>query len=85
MEDQVPPNNKVDQAVARKTLQTERAQKARERERKHCEFLKKCTLADVLLDAENPKSLKGSTNTTALQSIKGVCPTYWDVIPYVIS
>jgi hypothetical protein len=33
MEDQVPPNNKVDQAVAKNALQTERAQKSRERER----------------------------------------------------
>jgi hypothetical protein len=33
MEDQVLPNNKADQAVAKKALQTERAQKARERER----------------------------------------------------
>jgi hypothetical protein len=49
-------------------------QKARDREQKQCEFLQKCTLADVLLGAENPKSLKGSTDTTtALQSIKGVC------------
>jgi hypothetical protein len=74
MEDQVSPNNKADQAVAKKALQTERAQKARKRERKQSEFLKKCTLADVLLDAENPKSLKGSTDTTALQIIKRVCP-----------
>jgi hypothetical protein len=74
MEDQLPPNNKADQAVAKKALQIERAQKARERERKQCEFLKKCTLSDVLLDAENPKLLNGSTNTTAPQSIKGVCP-----------
>jgi hypothetical protein len=76
MEDQVPPNKKAGQAVAKKALQTERAQKARERERKQCEeFLKKWTLADVLLDAEDPKSLKGSTDTTALQSIRGVCPS----------
>jgi hypothetical protein len=74
MEDQVPPNNKSDQAAAKKALQTERAQKSRERERKQCEFLRKCTLANVLLHTENPISLKGSTNTTALQSIKGVCP-----------
>jgi hypothetical protein len=64
MEDQVPPKNKADQAVAKKALRTERAQKSRDsREWKQCEFLKKCTLADVLLDAENPKSLKGSTKT----------------------
>jgi hypothetical protein len=75
MEDsQVPPNNKADQAVAKKALQAERAQKSREKGRKQCELLKKCTLADVLLGAENPKSLKGPTNTTALQSIQGVCP-----------
>jgi hypothetical protein len=33
MDDQVPPNNKADQVVAKKALQTERAPKSRERER----------------------------------------------------
>jgi hypothetical protein len=60
------PGAAKDQAVAKKALQTERAQKAREIEREQCKFLKNCTLADVLLDAENPKSLKGSTDTMAL-------------------
>jgi hypothetical protein len=54
--------------------QREPINQERERERKQCEFLKKCTLADVLLDAEYPKAFKGSTGTAALQSIKGVCP-----------
>jgi hypothetical protein len=73
MEDQVPPNNKADQAVAKKALQLERAEKQREREQKQWEFLEKCTLSDVVVDAESPNFLKGSSNTTALQSIKGVC------------
>jgi hypothetical protein len=36
--------------------QREPRKQERGRERKKCKFLKMCTLADVLLDAENPKS-----------------------------
>jgi hypothetical protein len=74
MEVQAPTNNKADQAVARKAASLERTKKLREKERQQAEFITNCTLADVLVDARNPKSLKGSTDTTVIQSIKGVCP-----------
>ncbi len=74
MEVQAPTNNKADQVVARKAASLERTKKLREKERQQAEFIANCTLANVLVDAENPKSLKGSTDTTVIQSIKGVCP-----------
>jgi hypothetical protein len=67
MDADAPTITKAEMAAARKQVLLEK-------ERKQKEFIEKCTIADVLVDAENPKSLKGSTDTTPLQSIKGACP-----------
>jgi hypothetical protein len=53
MEGQVPPNNKADQAAAKKALQIYREPRNIERERRWCEFLEKCKLSDVLVNTEN--------------------------------
>jgi hypothetical protein len=45
-----------------------------ERERKQREFIAKCTLNDVVVDAANLKPLRGSKETTSLQTISGACP-----------
>jgi hypothetical protein len=74
MEVQAPTSNKEDQAVARKAALLERTKKLREKEWQQAEFIANCTLANVLVDAEYPKSLKCSTDTTVIQSIKGVRP-----------
>ena len=50
-----------------------------ERERKQREFIAKCTISDVVVDAANPKALRGSKDTTSLQSINGACPNVLEV------
>jgi hypothetical protein len=74
MEEEAPTNSKADQAVSRKLTQAEKTLKQKGKDQKQSDFIEKCSIADVLVDATNPKSLKGSSDTTALQSIKGACP-----------
>jgi hypothetical protein len=74
MEEETPTNSKADQAVSRKLSQAEKSRKQKEKDQKQSDFIEKCSIADVLVDAINPKSLKGSSDNTALQSIKGACP-----------
>jgi hypothetical protein len=45
-----------------------------DRERKQREFIAKCTIGDVVVDAATLKALRGSKETTSLQSINGACP-----------
>jgi hypothetical protein len=63
-------DSKAAQVTARKLSLTEK-------ERKQREFIDNCTIADVLVDAANPK-----TDTTILQSIKYAL-IYWELIPFV--
>jgi hypothetical protein len=45
-----------------------------QRERKQLEFIAKCAIGDVVVDAANPKPLRGSKESMSLQSINGACP-----------
>jgi hypothetical protein len=45
-----------------------------QKKNKQRDFIDKCTLGDVFVDATKPKVLKGSKETMSLQSINGVCP-----------
>jgi hypothetical protein len=50
-----------------------RKQAVEDKKKKQLLFIAQCTLHDVLVDLTAPKLFKGSTKTTALQSIKGAC------------
>jgi hypothetical protein len=58
------------EAARKKQVNLERI----ERERKQREFIVKCTLDDVVVDTANLKPLRGSKETTSLQSFNGACP-----------
>jgi hypothetical protein len=62
---------KVAQVAARKE---ELKQALKEKDKQQIAFIAECTIDDVVVDDEAPKSLKGSgSKTTALQTIKGAC------------
>ncbi len=58
------------EAARKKQVNLER----NEREQKQQDFIAKCTLDDIVVDAANLKPLRGSKETTSLQSINGACP-----------
>jgi hypothetical protein len=66
MEEEAPTNRKADQVVSRKLSQAEKARKQKEKDQQQSDIIEKCSIADVLVDTTNPKSLKCSSNTTAL-------------------
>jgi hypothetical protein len=62
---------KVAQVAARKQALK---QALKEKDKQQIAFIAECTMDDVFVDNEAPKSLKGSgSKTTALQTIKGAC------------
>jgi hypothetical protein len=75
MDGDASPPTATNLAATKKSLAEEAVKKAiLEKERKQKEFIKKCTIANVTVDVANPKLLKGSKDTTPLQSINGACP-----------
>jgi hypothetical protein len=68
------PTNLETDAARKLSPKDEKARKSKEKERKQHEFTANCALADVLVDEANAASLKCSSKTAHLQSIKGVSP-----------